>query len=48
MDDPAEQAHFRKIVAAFFFYQVSISSDSLLAVSARSDILTRFVPLLVD
>ena len=23
MDDPVEQAHFRKIVAAFFFYQVS-------------------------
>ena len=34
MDDPAEQAHFRKIVAAFFFYQVSISSGALLVVSA--------------
>ena len=27
MDDPVEQAHFRKIVAAFFFYQIETLRD---------------------
>ena len=27
MDDPLEQAHFRKIVSAFFFYQFETLRD---------------------
>ena len=41
MDDPAEQAHFRKIVAAFFFYQVSSSCSALFGFDDQ--ILTRSV-----